>query len=161
MYFCCSLWRLYPPFTSDSILSCNKSKFREKCPRSCRSFRTLDPRSKWGFADFHGVQIIASQKSPVICNIITSMDNQAQCSEVLQITLLCQNRRLKIKRPRAWNMSAHNANTIEWRLQWDQRQYHRVETAAGHTTLTPQRGDCSGTHHANTTERGLQWDTPR
>ena len=66
VYFCCSLWRLYPLFTSDSILSFMKSKFREKWPRSWRSCRTLDPRSEWVFQDFHGVQIISGKKSPVI-----------------------------------------------------------------------------------------------
>ena len=43
-----------------------KPKFREKCPRSCRSCETLDPGSEWVFADFHGVEITSSKKSPVI-----------------------------------------------------------------------------------------------
>ena len=47
-------------------VSFNKSKFREKCQSSCRSCATLDPRSEWVFADFHGLQIISSKKSPVI-----------------------------------------------------------------------------------------------
>ena len=55
IYLCSSLWRLYPPFTSDSILSFSKAKRQEKCPRSCRSCGTLDPRSEWVFAHFHGV----------------------------------------------------------------------------------------------------------
>ena len=43
-----------------------KRNFEKKCPRSCRSCGTLYPGSEWGFANFHGVQIISSQKSPVI-----------------------------------------------------------------------------------------------
>ena len=38
----------------------------EKSPRSCRSCGPLDPGSKWVFANFRGVKIISSKKSPVI-----------------------------------------------------------------------------------------------
>ena len=54
---------------SNSILSLSKSKFREKRPRSCRFCGTLDPRSEWVSADFHGVQTISSKKSLVIQHI--------------------------------------------------------------------------------------------
>ena len=57
--FLLCLWRLYPPLTSDSILSFTKPKFREKCLRSRRSCGNLDSRSEWvlpifiGFKSFH------------------------------------------------------------------------------------------------------------
>ena len=66
IHFCCSLWRLYLPLTFDSTLPFTKPKFREKCPKSCRSCGTLVSRSECAFANFHGVHIIPLNKCPVI-----------------------------------------------------------------------------------------------
>ena len=57
-----------------------QTKISRKRPRSCRSCRILDPRSEWVLADFHGVQIISSKKSPVICHITYYSMDDNQCN---------------------------------------------------------------------------------
>ena len=66
------------PFTCDSIVFfLTIQNFQKKCSISCGSCGTLDPRSDRVFADFRGLNIISSMKSPCLITHY-SMDNQVQ-----------------------------------------------------------------------------------
>ena len=78
----------------------------EKMPKILQILRNPGSRIRVGFSRFSWGSNHFINEIP--CHIKQyNMDNQAQHSEVLKIIMFCQNSRLKIKHPRAWNMSGY------------------------------------------------------